>query len=61
MLVVFHHAGNHVCDRCKPLDREIESFRRLHKIADDPLALTLIAETIVDLQAEKASLHPDQK
>jgi hypothetical protein len=42
------------------LDREIETFRRLHKTADEPLALTLIAEVIADLKAEKASLHPDK-
>jgi len=50
-----------MCDRCKALDREIKNFRRLHEIADDPLALTLLAEAITDLKAEKASLHPEKQ
>jgi hypothetical protein len=49
-----------MCDRCKALDREIENFRHLHGIADDPLALTLLEEAIADLKAEKASLHPEE-
>ena len=53
--------GCHMCDRCEALDREIENFRRLHEIADDPLALTLLAEAIADLKAEKGSLHPGQQ
>jgi hypothetical protein len=61
MLVASDRAGKNMCDRCKPLDWEIESFRRLHKRADEPLALTLIVEAIADLQHQKASLHPEKK
>jgi hypothetical protein len=50
-----------MCDRCKAIDIEVQSFRRLHAHADDPLALVLIAEAIADLEAEKASLHPGEK
>lgn len=50
-----------MCDKCVALDREIKSFRRLEKMADDPFALALIAETIADIEAEKASLHPNKK
>ena len=50
-----------MCDRCKVLDKEIENFRRHHETADDLLALTLLAEVIVDLKAERASLHPEDK
>jgi hypothetical protein len=50
-----------MCDRCRALDREMESFQRLYKIADVPLALTLLAEAIADLKAEKASLHPGKQ
>ncbi len=53
--------GRNMCDRCKALDREIENFRRLHEMADDPIALTLVAEAIADLKAEKASLHPEKQ
>jgi hypothetical protein len=33
----------------------------MHARVDDQLALALIAEAIADLEAEKASLHPDEK
>jgi hypothetical protein len=42
-----------MCEKCKGLDRSIESFRRLQKMADDSVALALIAEAITDLEAEK--------
>jgi hypothetical protein len=50
-----------MCDRCKAIDIEVQSFRRLHAQADDHLALALITEAIADLEAEKASLHPDER
>jgi hypothetical protein len=50
-----------MCDRCKPLDRAIENFRRLYKMADDPLALFWIKEAIADIESEKAALHPPDK
>jgi len=50
-----------MCDRCKELDREIENFQRIHAMADDALALALVAEAIAALQAEKASLHPEEQ
>jgi hypothetical protein len=43
------------------LDRDIEKFRRLSEIADDPLALALLAEAIADLKAEKASPHLEER
>lgn len=49
-----------VCDRCKTIDIEVHTFKRLHGNTDDGLALALIAEAIIDLQAEKAALHPDE-
>jgi len=48
-------------ERCKAIDIEVRNFKRLHAQADDQLALALIAEAIADLEAEKASLHPDEK
>jgi hypothetical protein len=49
-----------MCDRCRELDRELKNFRQ-QKIADDRLALFLIAEVIANLETEKASLHPEEK
>ena len=50
-----------MCDKCVELDRQIENFQRLHATTDDRLALALVAEAIAALQAEKASLHPEDK
>jgi hypothetical protein len=43
------------------LDRDIESFRRLQTVANDPMALVFVEEAITDLEAEKASLHSKEK
>ncbi len=43
-----------VCDRCKAIDIEVNTFRHLR--ADEALAQVLIAEVISDLESEKASL-----
>ena len=45
---------------CKMLDRDIENFRRQQRTADDRLTLSLITETIADLEAKKASLDPEE-
>jgi hypothetical protein len=50
-----------MCERCKAIDIEVQTFRCMHTQADDQLALALIAEAIADLEAEKRSLHPDEK
>jgi hypothetical protein len=50
-----------MCERCIPLDRALENFRRQQKTVDDRAALALIGIAIDDLEAEKAALHPDRK
>ena len=50
-----------MCDRCRLLDRDIENFRLLQKVSNDGLTLALVAEAIVSLEDEKASLHPQDK
>jgi hypothetical protein len=47
-----------VCDRCVQIERDLKSYRRMHDMADDKLALSLLAEVIEDLRSEKAALHP---
>jgi len=47
-----------MCDKCQAIDWEISAARRLQKTAEEPLALSWLAEAIADLQAEKAALHP---
>jgi hypothetical protein len=50
-----------MCDKCVELDKNIENLQRMHSMADDKLALALVAEAIAALQAEKASLHPEEQ
>jgi hypothetical protein len=60
-MLVASSEGRNMCDKCKSLDRDIESSRRLQKIVDDPVAIALVAEAIADLEADKVALHPDEK
>lgn len=46
-----------MCEKCIPLDRAIENFRREQETVDDPVALALIAVAIGKLESEKAALH----
>jgi hypothetical protein len=48
-----------MCEKCVPLDRALENFRRLQKTVDDRAALALIEIAIDDLESEKAVLHPE--
>ena len=50
-----------MCDKCVELERQIDNFQRLHATTDDRLASALTAEAIGVLQAEKATLHPEDK
>jgi hypothetical protein len=50
-----------MCEKCIPLDRTIETFRRQKETVDDPLALALIAVSIDKLESDKAALHPPPK
>ncbi len=50
-----------MCEKCVPLDRDIENLRREQRTVDDPLALTLIAIAIEKLESEKAALHPEKE
>lgn len=48
-----------MCDRCKKIDKDAEYLRHLQPTLDDRLTLIVLAETIEDLQSEKAALHAD--
>jgi hypothetical protein len=50
-----------MCDKCRVISWEIAGYERQRTKTDDPLALSLIAEAIADLKAEKAALHPDEQ
>jgi len=47
-----------MCKRCDEIERQIFDYRRTVKSINDDLAISLLAEVILDLEAEKTSLHP---
>jgi hypothetical protein len=50
-----------MCDKCEQLDKRIEHHQKLLLGIADQLTVDRIKSLIEDLQAQKASLHPEQK
>lgn len=50
-----------MCDRCRQLDKDVANYHRVRANTDDGTALSLLAEVIEDLKAEKAALHPQEQ
>ena len=54
-------AGDYDALAVRAAERDIEKFRRMQKVATDPMALALIAEVIAGLEEEKVSLRLEKK
>ena len=50
-----------MCDKCGELDKKIEHYRQMLMSIGDQTTVERIKVLIGDLQAEKATLHPEQK
>jgi hypothetical protein len=50
-----------VCDKCVEHDKKIEHYRKMTLGVSDQLTVERIKTLIEDLQAQKASLYPEQK
>ena len=50
-----------MCDKCDELDKKIAHYRRIRLSIGDQITIERIEELIGDLQAQKATLHPEQK
>jgi hypothetical protein len=50
-----------MCDRCKTIERQLLNFRQVQASTDDRLAVVMLAEAIIDLEAEASSMHPVSK
>jgi hypothetical protein len=48
-------------DKCAKLDKKIEHYQKLLLGIADQLTVDRIKQLIADLQAQKATLHPEQK
>jgi hypothetical protein len=50
-----------MCDKCVELDKKIERYRMMSSSVTDQLTIDRIKGLIADLQAQKATLHPQQE
>jgi hypothetical protein len=50
-----------MCDKCDELDKRIEHYSRMLLSIGDQITTDRIKVLIEDLQAKKATLHPEQK
>jgi hypothetical protein len=50
-----------MCDKCDELDKKIEHYSRILLSISDQITVERIEAMIGDLQAQKATLHPEQK
>ena len=50
-----------MCDKCDQLEKKIEHYRRIPLSIGDPVTIERVEALIADLQAQKATLHPEQK
>jgi hypothetical protein len=53
--------GTHMCDKCIQLDKKIEHNERLASGMADELTLERIRESVQEMRAQKAALHPDEE
>jgi hypothetical protein len=47
-----------MCEKCVEIDRAIERYRRIQRSIGDKVAVDQIKGLIMDLQKQKAALHP---
>ena len=50
-----------MCDKCEELDKKTEHYRRIRLSIGDQITVERIDAMIADLQAQKVTLHPEQK
>jgi hypothetical protein len=50
-----------MCDKCQELEKKIARYRKLVYSINDQLTIERFNQLIIDTEAEKAKLHPDQE
>jgi hypothetical protein len=53
--------GTQMCDKCIQLNKKIEHYERLALGMADDLTLERIRESVREMRAQKAALHPEQE
>jgi hypothetical protein len=49
-----------MCDKCVEIDQRIERYRRILLSINDQITIDRTKELIADLQAKKATFHPEE-
>ena len=50
-----------MCDRCEELDKKIAHYRQIIARVLDPLLNERVGKMIEEMEAQKATFHPEQK
>jgi hypothetical protein len=50
-----------MCEKCAEFDKKIEHYGQMLLSIGDQITVERIEALITDLQAQKATLHPEQK
>ena len=50
-----------MCDKCIQLDKKIEHYERLASGIADELTLERIRQSVREMKAQKAALHPEEE
>jgi hypothetical protein len=50
-----------MCDACDRLDENIEHYKKVMSAMTDQLTIERITALITELEAQKATLHPERK
>jgi hypothetical protein len=48
-----------MCDRCDQLDEKIEHYKKVMSAMTDELTIERITALVVEMQTQKAALHPE--
>jgi hypothetical protein len=50
-----------MCDRCEELDKKIAHYRQIIARVLDPLLTEGVGKMIEEMEAQKATFHPEQQ
>ena len=48
-----------MCERCARLDEKIEHYKKISSAMTDQLTIERIAALVLEMQTQKAALHPE--
>jgi hypothetical protein len=48
-----------MCEKCDEIDKKIERYRQVQRSILDQVTVDRAKEMVIELQAQKAALHPE--